>query len=236
MQWDASQRQDVPLTGAGGVWTICFCHHQAVAATGMRLVIFRRLIRSIPFWSCFSAACQYSFSSLVLVMKFSSRFQALNRCEDKYADDFWTFVREKIWKWKWKSECLRWLKHCFELLGGQCSWLHVCSWVWQTTGTVQTRLWWEPFSQPMALVLLGRFSHGLQNGEAKGFTCVANQLLESVAYPERLGIWRLWADMSSIWLLNEWAGERGAILVYVGVSSLSDLWYGFKSRLQLWQC
>lgn len=77
------------------------------------------------------------------------------------------------------------------------------------------------FSQPLALVLQGRFSHALQNGEAKGFTCVANQLLESVADPERLGIWRL--NMSSIWLLSEWAGEGGAILVYVSASSLSDI-------------
>lgn len=147
MQWDASQRQDVPLIGAGGRRTICFCMRSPTWGSSSNREgsqrFFRRLVKSILFWSCFSGAFQCSFSSVVLFVKCSSGLQALNRCEHKYADAFWTYVREKIWLWN--SRHLRWLKHCCEMLGGQNGCFHVCSWIGQTTGTVWTRLWWQIF-------------------------------------------------------------------------------------------
>lgn len=178
MQWDASQREDAPLIGAEGRRTICFCMHLPTwGSDSLRewsQWFFRRLVKSIPFWSCFSAAFQFSFSSLFV--KCSSGFQALNRCEDKCSNTFWTSIREKIWLWN--SRHLRWLKHCFEMLGGQNSCFHVCSWIGQTTGTIWTRLWWPNFSQSLARLL-----HGQQNGEAKGFPHIVNCWLKSAAEP-----------------------------------------------------
>lgn len=180
MQWDASQRQDVPLIGAGGRRTICFCMRLPTWGSSSNREgsqrFFRRLVKSILFWSCFSAAFQCSFSSVVLFVKCSSGLQALNRCEHKYADAFWTYVREKIWLWN--SRHLRWLKHCCEMLGGQNGCFHVCSWIGQTTGTVWIRLWWQNFSQSLARLL-----HGQQNGETKGFPYIVNCGLKSAAEP-----------------------------------------------------
>lgn len=146
MQWDASQRQDVPLIGAGGRQTICFCMHLPSSGSSSNREWSQWFSEGRSGLSHSDPASQLpssvSFPVWFWLWIAPAGFKPWTdgKVSMPMLSELWSKTQQ------WNSKHLRWLEHCCESLGGQHSCFHVCSCIGQTTGTIWTRLWWQTFS------------------------------------------------------------------------------------------